>query len=252
MKGVILAGGIGTRLFPLTKTINKHLLPVGPEPMIYNAVRNMAACGVLEVLGVTSSAHMGDIVNNLGSGRDFGVDFSYKVQDQPRGIADALRLARSFAGWDNLFVLLGDNIFEEPPVYFLENYRNTQGCAGARVLLVEVEDPNRFGVAALDERKVVEIREKAEYPPTSYAVVGAYLYDSGLWEILEGLEPSARGEYEITDVNNLYARRNLLEYDFVRGRWMDTGTFESYFLANRLFSAGFRARGEEVPRQGAD
>lgn len=238
MKGIILAGGRGTRLYPLTKTINKHLLPVGPEPMIYNAVRNMAACGVKEILVVTSSAHMGDIVNNLGSGADFGVDFSYKVQDEPRGIADALRMARAFAGPENVFVLLGDNIFDTPPAYFLENYRKAQGCAGARVLLVEVDDPSRFGVAALDEMKVVEIREKPENPPTPYAVVGAYLYDSSLWEILENLGPSARGEYEITDVNNIYAGRNLLEYDFVRGLWMDTGTLESYFLANRLFSTG--------------
>jgi len=251
VKGVILAGGRGTRLYPLTKTINKHLLPVGPEPMIYNAVRNMAACGVSEILVVTSSAHMGDIVNNLGSGREFGVDFSYKVQDEPRGIADALRLARVFAGPDNVFVLLGDNIFEIPPRHFLENYRKIQGCRGARVLLVEVEDPTRFGVAALDEMKVVGILEKPECPPTPYAVVGAYLYDSSLWEILEGLEPSPRGEYEITDVNNAYADRDLLEYDFVRGRWMDTGTLESYFLANAMFSGNPGAWGPEPSQEGA-
>jgi glucose-1-phosphate thymidylyltransferase len=234
MKGIILAGGKGTRLFPLTKAVNKHLLPVGPEPMIYNPVRNMAACGIRDVLIVTSSSHIGDIVNLLGSGKEFGVRFVYTVQDDARGIADALALGRSFAGSDNVFVLLGDNYFDTPPAYFLSHYRRRQRGVGARVMLVEVASPSEFGIAALDETKVVEIQEKPHTPKSNYAVVGAYLYDRHLWDILDRIRPSKRGEYEITSVNNAYIRRGELEYDFVKGMWMDTGTFESYFVANQF------------------
>jgi glucose-1-phosphate thymidylyltransferase len=234
MKGIILAGGKGTRLHPLTRHTNKHLLPVGPEPMIYNPVRNMVACGVREILVVTSSRHMGDIVTSLGSGEEFGADFTYKVQEEARGIADALRLGRRFAGEESVFVLLGDNIFDTPLAHFTANYREQQKERGARVMLVKVNDPTGFGVAALDETKVVEIQEKPEKPKSNYAVVGAYLYDSQVWEIIESLSPSKRGEYEITDVNNAYIARGELSYDFVRGMWMDTGTFESYHRANEI------------------
>jgi len=232
LKGVILAGGKGTRLHPLTKTLNKHLLPVGREPMIHNPIRNMVACGVREVLVVTSSSHMGDIVNLLGGGREFGLDLTYKVQDEALGIADALRLAEGFAGADNVLVLLGDNVFENPVDFFVRNYLDGQGGRGARVMLCEVAEPSQFGVAALDEKKVVEIQEKPDRPKSPYAVVGAYLYDPRVWDVIRGLSKSARGEYEITAVNNEYIRLGELEYDFVRGRWMDTGTFESYAIAN--------------------
>lgn len=234
MKGIILAGGKGTRLYPLTKHINKHLLPVGPEPMIFNPVKNLVECGVEEILVVTSSRHMGDIVTNLGSGCDFGADFTYKVQEEAEGIADALRLGRQFAGSSPVFVLLGDNIFEEPLTHFVKNFRERQNCRGARVMLVEVDDPSSFGVAALDEKKVIEIQEKPQKPRSNYAVVGAYLYDSKVWSIIDGLRPSERGEYEITDVNNVYIEKGELEYDFVSGLWMDTGTFESYQKANEI------------------
>lgn len=235
MKGVILAGGKGTRLYPLTKTANKHLLPVGKEPMIFNSVKNMQACGIKQILVVTSSDHMGDIVNTLGSGQEFGVDFTYKVQNEPKGIADALWLARNFVGNESVFVLLGDNVFENPVDYFVENYVGKQEEQGARILLVEVADPVSFGIAALDEKKVVEIQEKPEKPKSCYAVVGAYLYDKNVWGFIENMVPSSRGEYEITDVNNFYIKENSLEYDFVQGKWMDTGTFESYFKANEIF-----------------
>jgi glucose-1-phosphate thymidylyltransferase len=234
MKGIILAGGKGTRLYPLTKAINKHLLPVGHEPMIYNPIRNMVACGIENILVVTSSIHMGDIVTLLGSGKEFRADFTYKVQDDALGIADALRLGESFANSGNVFVILGDNYFTQPPRYFVSNYRKRQNDRGARVMLVKVSRPSEFGIAALDETKVVEIQEKPQKPKSSYAVVGAYLYDSCLWEILGSVKPSRRGEYEITAVNNAYIRKGKMEYDFVRGEWMDTGTFESYFQANRL------------------
>jgi glucose-1-phosphate thymidylyltransferase len=202
--------------------------------MIYNPVKNMVACGVCEILVVTSSRHMGDIVASLGSGEEFGADFTYKVQEEARGIADALRLGRRFAGDESVFVLLGDNIFDSPLTHFTANYRELQKELGARVMLVEVDDPTSFGVAALDEKKVVEIQEKPEKPKSNYAVVGAYLYDSQVWEIIEHLRPSKRGEYEITDVNNAYISKAELEYDFVRGMWMDTGTFESYHRANEI------------------
>lgn len=234
MKGIILAGGKGTRLHPLTRHTNKHLLPVGTEPMIYNPVKNLVACGIIEILVVTSSQHMGDIVTTLGSGDEFGADFTYKVQEEAKGIADALRLGRRFAGDEPVFVLLGDNIFDRPLTHFTENYRMLQKEKGARVMLVEVDDPTSFGVAALDEKKVVEIQEKPEKPKSNYAVVGAYLYDNRVWDVIEKLKPSQRGEYEITDVNNAYIARGELEYDFVKGMWMDTGTFESYHRANEI------------------
>ncbi len=237
MKGIILAGGKGTRLYPLTRHTNKHLLPVGPEPMIYNPVKNLVACGVREILVVTSSLHMGDIVTSLGSGEEFGADFTYKVQEEARGIADALRLGRRFAGDESVFVLLGDNIFDTPLVRFVDNFRTEQKEQGARVMLVKVENPSDFGVAALDEKKVVEIQEKPEHPKSDYAVVGAYLYDTRVWSVIDGLKPSKRGEYEITDVNSAYIEQGALQYDFVQGMWMDTGTFESYHRANELLFA---------------
>ena len=241
MKGIILAGGKGTRLYPLTRHTNKHLLPVGPEPMIYNPVKNLVACGVREILIVTSSRHMGDIVTTLGSGEEFNADFTYKVQDEAKGIADALRLGKGFAGEDSVFVLLGDNIFEQPLIHFVDNYRTEQGEIGARVMLVKADNPSSFGIAALDEKKVLEIQEKPEKPTSNYAVVGAYLYDRHVWEIIEGLRPSRREEYEITDVNNAYIARGELEYDFVRGMWMDTGTFESYHRANEILFSRMKA-----------
>lgn len=242
MKGIILAGGKGTRLHPLTKHTNKHLLPVGPEPMIYNPVKNLIACDIREILVVTSSRHMGDIVTSLGSGEEFGADFTYKVQEEARGIADALRLGRRFAGDDAILVLLGDNIFDRPLIHFVQNFQMLQGEHGARVMLVKVDNPSEFGVAALDEKNVVEIQEKPEKPKSNYAVVGAYLYDSQVWEIIESLHPSKRGEYEITDVNSAYIAKGELQYDFVEGIWMDTGTFESYHRANELMFSSFLER----------
>lgn len=235
MKGVILAGGKGTRLYPLTKTLNKHLLPIGTEPMIYNPLRNMKACGVDEVRVVTSSEHMGQIVSCLGSGSEFGLDLSYSVQDEARGIADALRRAESFVGRESVLVLLGDNMFENPVDYFVDHFRTEQNERGARVILTQVDEPVHFGIAALDERNIIEIQEKPEHPKSNFAVVGAYIYDSRVFDFIRGSRPSARGEYEITTINNSYIELGELRYDFVRGRWMDTGTFESYHEANRLF-----------------
>jgi len=233
MKGIIIAGGRGTRLYPMTKATNKHLLPVGREPMIYHAVHRLEEAGIKEILVVTSTEHMGDIVRCLGSGTDLGVDFTYKVQEKPLGIAHALSLAENFAGEEKICVMLGDNIFAGSIAYIVENYRHQE--KGARVVLRKVGDPERFGVAALDEKQVIEIEEKPAHPKSDYAVIGLYFYDSKVFDIIRGLDYSARGELEITSVNNAYIQRGELEYDIFEGAWMDTGTPESLFEANRLF-----------------
>ena len=232
MKGIILAGGKGTRLYPLTKATNKHLLPVGKEPMIFHPIRQLVSAGLKEILVITSTDHMGDIVKVLGSGKDFGCVFTFKVQEEPKGIANALSLAENFAGDDDIVVFLGDNIFEYSIKSYVENFKCQK--KGARVLLKKVSDPNRYGIAAMDEEHIFEIEEKPTLPKTNYAVVGVYMYDSKVFEILENIKPSDRGEYEITSVNNEYIKRNNLKYDIVNGKWMDTGTFESYLRANEI------------------
>ncbi|MCB9737783.1 MAG: NTP transferase domain-containing protein [Deltaproteobacteria bacterium] len=232
MKGVILAGGHGTRLFPLTKATNKHLLPVGREPMLYHPIRQMVGAGISEILVVTSTDHMGDVVRCLGSGVDFGCRLSYRVQESASGIAHALALAESFAGGSPICVILGDNVFECAIEPYVAAFRG-QG-KGARVLLKEVGDPERYGVAALDEHQVIEIEEKPKNPKSHFAVVGLYLYDARVFDIIRGVEPSARGEYEITSVNNAYIATLELRYDICKGRWTDAGTFDSLAEANRI------------------
>lgn len=242
MKGIILAGGRGTRLFPLTKVTNKHLLPVGREPMIFHPVRQMVHAGVTDILVVTSTEHMGEVVQLLGSGRDFECAFTYRVQEEASGIAHALALGEDFAGASPILVLLGDNIFTHSILPFTAHFLDQGG--GARVLLKAVGKPQRYGVAALDEHQVIEIEEKPSQPKTPYAVVGAYCYDSQVWKIIAGLEPSLRGEYEITAVNNEYIRRRALHYDIVEGDWTDAGTFESLSEANAMMLAcGNRIQG---------
>lgn len=232
MKGVILAGGHGTRLFPLTKATNKHLLPVGREPMLYHPIRQMVGAGIDEILVVTSTDHMGDVVRCLGSGVEFGCRLSYRVQETAGGIAHALQLAESFAGGSPICVILGDNVFEYAIAPYVDAFRAQ--ASGARVLLKEVGDPERYGVAALDEHQVIEIEEKPTNPKSHFAVVGLYLYDGRVFDIIRGVEPSARGEYEITSVNNAYIAAGELRYDICKGRWTDAGTFDSLGEANRI------------------
>ncbi len=232
IKGVILAGGRGTRLFPLTKVTNKHLLPVGKEPMIYHPVKQLVGTGIKEILAVTSTDHMGDVVNLLGSGKDFGCEFTYRVQEEALGIAHALALAENFAAGQRVAVLLADNIFERSIKPYVERFKKQE--KGARVLLKSVNDPKRFGIAALDESHVLSIEEKPKQPKSDYAVVGAYFYDSQLFDIIKGISLSERGEYEITSVNNEYIRLGQLEYDIVQGGWTDAGTFESWIEANEM------------------
>jgi glucose-1-phosphate thymidylyltransferase len=232
MKGVILAGGKGTRLYPLTKATNKHLLPVGREPMIYHPIRHMVACGITDILVVTSVDHMGEMVNCLGSGSELGCGLTYRVQDGPLGIANALALAEGFAAGGKICVFLGDNVFQESIAPIVARFRQQE--TGARVVLKSVHDPQRYGVAALDEQHIVEIEEKPQRPKTSFAVVGLYLYDGQVFDIIRGIAPSARGEYEITSVNNVYIERRQLQYDIYAGEWTDAGTFESLQEANKL------------------
>ncbi len=225
MKGVILAGGTGSRLLPLTKVTNKHLLPVGDKPMIYYPIERLVGAGIEELLIVTGVEHMGDVVGLLGSGRDFDCRFTYKVQDEAGGIAQALGLAENFAGGDRIAVILGDNIFEDALKADAEQFANQ--ASGARILLKEVPDPQRFGVAEVTGGRVVGIEEKPASPKSAMAVTGVYFYDADVFEIVRTLEPSGRGELEITDVNNAYVARGDLTFGVLDGWWSDAGTFES-------------------------
>jgi len=232
LKGIVLAGGTGSRLMPLTKVTNKHLLPVGEKPMIFYPIEKLTSVGVEEILIVTGVEHMGDVVNLLGSGKDFGCRFTYKVQDEAGGIAQALALAENFANSEPLCVILGDNIFQSSLTGCAQKYLK-QGN-GARLLLKEVSDPTRFGVAETEGNKVLRIVEKPAEPKSNRAVTGVYFYDASVFDIIRTLKPSARGEFEITDVNNAYIAKNQLECDVMQGWWTDAGTHESLKRANRL------------------
>jgi glucose-1-phosphate thymidylyltransferase len=234
LRGVVLAGGTGSRLFPLTKVTNKHLLPVGREPMIFHPVKKLIEAGIREILIVTGTDHMGDVVGLLGSGKDFGCEFTYRVQDEAGGIAQALGLARRFGRGGRLAVILGDNIFERSIAPFADAYRSQK--TGAKILLQEVDDPGRYGVAVTEGNRVVKIVEKPKQPPSRLAVTGIYFYDQSVYEIIDALRPSGRGELEITDVNNAYIGRGDLSFDVLPGWWTDAGTFESLKHANDLLA----------------
>lgn len=236
MKGVILAGGTGSRLLPLTKVTNKHLLPVGDKPMIYYPIERLVGAGIEELLIVTGVEHMGDVVGLLGSGRDFGCRFTYKVQDEAGGIAQALGLAENFAGGDRLAVVLGDNIFQDELKADAERF--ARQSSGARILLKEVPDPQRFGVAEVRDGRVIGIEEKPTAPTSSFAVTGIYFYDADVFEIVRTLEPSGRGELEISDVNNAYVERGDLTFGMLEGWWSDAGTFESLARVQTLVRQG--------------
>jgi len=232
MKGVILAGGTGSRLLPLTKVTNKHLLPVGDKPMIYYPIERLVGAGIEELLIVTGVEHMGDVVGLLGSGRDFGCRFTYKVQDEAGGIAQALGLAENFAGGGRLAVILGDNIFEDQLKTDAERFGSQ--ASGARILLKEVPDPQRFGVADVADGRVIGIEEKPSSPKSALAVTGVYFYDAEVFDIVRSLKPSGRGELEITDVNNAYIARGDLSFGVLDGWWSDAGTFESLARVQEL------------------
>lgn len=233
MKGIILAGGLGTRLHPLTKVTNKHLLPVFDKPMIYYPIQALINAGIRDILIVTGGNNAGDFLKLLGNGSDFGLEhINYTYQVGEGGIAEALGLAKYFAGDDRICVVLGDNIIETNFIAAARAFEKQE--SGARILLKEVPDPERFGVPVLEGQRVVKIEEKPADPKSNYAVTGIYMYDNSVFDIISTLKPSDRGELEITDVNNAYIERGDLEWDVLEGWWTDAGTFESLIRANSL------------------
>ncbi len=234
LKGIILAGGTASRLYPLTRVTNKHLLPVGRVPMIYWPIARLLEAEIRDILVVTSRDHMGDIVNLLGSGTELSCAFTYHVQDEAGGIAQALGLAEGFVGQDGCAVILGDNVYTDSVAGSIREF--AADPSGARILLKEVKDPERYGVAELaaDGQAVVGIEEKPASPKSNWVVTGIYLYDSNVFDVIRSLEPSARGELEITDVNNHYIRSSKMKWGEVPGEWTDAGTFSSLLYANNL------------------
>ncbi|MBV8067482.1 MAG: NTP transferase domain-containing protein [Candidatus Eremiobacteraeota bacterium] len=233
MKGVVLAGGLGARLRPLTKVTNKHLLPVYDRPMVYYPLETLARAGIREVMLVTGGNSAGDFLRLLGNGADVGLEnIYYAYQEGERGIADALRLCEHFAAGDRIVVILGDNVIEDDIAPYVRRFQEQP--SGARILLKEVEDPQRFGVPVIIGDRIVEIEEKPARPQSSYAVVGAYMFDARVFSYIAGLAPSQRGEFEIVDVHNRYIRDGDLYYDVLKGAWSDAGTFESLFRAGEL------------------
>ena len=233
MKGVVLAGGTGSRLNPLTRVTNKHLLPVYDKPMVYYPIQTLVNAGIQEILLVTGGKNAGDFLRLLGNGRDFGLKhINYTYQEGEGGIAEALGLAEHFADGEQVCVVLGDNIIETNVQHAVENFKKQN--VGARIILKEVEDADRFGVAEIQGDSVVSIEEKPRRPKSNYAVIGIYLYDPTVFEKIRRLKPSGRGELEITDVNNFYIEEGTLSYEILDGWWTDAGTFESLLRANKL------------------
>jgi glucose-1-phosphate thymidylyltransferase len=244
MRGIILAGGNGTRLMPLTTVVNKHLLPVGKKPMIFYPIEKLVSAGITDILIVTGTEHMGSIVQTLGSGKTFGCTFTYKVQDEAGGIAQALGLARGFCHGEPMCVLLGDNIFEDDLAIWANEFNKQRD--GARIILKLVSNLSRYGIAVTDKNK--KIREIVEKPDATelnrlhdnkeydgcFAVTGIYFYDHQVFDIIDTLEPSGRGELEITDVNNAYLNREELQYSIMEKGWTDAGTHYSLWFANQM------------------
>ena len=235
MKGVVLAGGTGSRLFPLTRVTNKHLLPVGRYPMIYHPLLRLRRAGVTDIVLVTSPEHMGDVVNLLGSGSRLGIDLTYRVQDKPGGIAQALGLCENFVGDDPFVVVLGDNILGEDLTPHVAAFQAQMASGGgARVLLKEVHDPERYGVPELQGDRIVRVIEKPAVPPSSFSVIGIYFYGPEVFDYIRSLSPSQRGELEISDVSNRYAEQGSLTFGVLDSWWGDAGTFEGLEEANKL------------------
>ena len=227
IRGIILAGGTGSRLGNLTRVTNKHLLPVYNEPMIYYPLRTLIMANIKEIMIVAGRGFAGDFLELLGSGEEFGVNLSYTVQESPSGIAGALALCERFAGNDNIAVILGDNVYENK--FDFSDFRE-----GARVYLKEVPDPERFGVANINNNRLISIEEKPKIPPSNLVVTGLYLYDNNVFDTISCLRPSARGELEITDVNNSYIKDRKIGHEIIEGFWSDAGTFSSLFKASEF------------------
>jgi glucose-1-phosphate thymidylyltransferase len=241
MKGIILAGGLGSRLRPLTKVTNKHLLPVYDRPMIYYPLETLCKAGISQIMIVTGGNSAGDFLRLLGNGRDFGLQhLNYTYQEGEGGIADALRLCEHFAEGERICVILGDNIIEDDIAPYAQAFEAQP--SGARVLLKEVPDPERFGVPEIVGDRIVRIEEKPKVPKSRYAVTGVYFYDERVFQFIHGLKPSARNELEITDVNNAYIASGDLHYDVLSGWWTDAGQFESLHVAANLVAAKRQAQ----------
>lgn len=242
MKGVILAGGLGKRLYPLTKITNKHLLPIYSKPMIFYPIETLVGAGIKDILIVTGGNHAGEFLRLLGNGHQFGLKhINYTYQEGEGGIAQALGLAEHFAAGDRIAVILGDNIIEKGINKAAANF--SKQPRGARILIKKVPDPERFGVVEIKNKRIISIKEKPRKPKSGYIVTGVYLYDNNVFDIIKTLRPSARGELEITDVNNAYLRRNELEYEVLNGWWTDSGTFDSLLKANNLIAKKIASSG---------
>ena len=247
MKGIVLAGGTGSRLYPLTKITNKHLLPIYDKPMIYYPIQTLVDAGIKNILLVTGGRNSGDFLRLLANGKEFGLaHLNYTYQEGEGGIADALALAEHFADGDKICVILGDNIIEKSIRSAVEDFERQE--SGARILLKEVVDAERFGVAELEGDRIVGIEEKPSRPKSNYAVTGIYLFDGSVFEKVRKLVPSRRGELEITDVNNAYIREGTMTYSYLDGWWTDAGTFESLLRATNLVaeSRGLRYEDRQV------
>lgn len=239
MKGIILAGGSGTRLRPLTQVTSKQLLPIYNKPMIYYPLETLLKAGIEDILVIVAPDHAGDFLKLLGSGKDFGCNFTYEIQDKPEGLAQAFIIGENFIGDDSVTLILGDNLYEDDFSDAIQSFKS-----GGRIFIKEVSDPERFGVAEFDsENKVISIEEKPKTPKSNYAVTGMYIYDNTVVQKARTLQPSARGELEITDLNNVYLNEGSLDVAFVDGKWLDTGTFES------LHEAIVFARDRELAKQ---
>lgn len=244
MKGVVLAGGTGSRLFPLTKITNKHLLPIYDKPMIYYPIETLAQAGIHEILVVTGGRNSGDFLRLLGNGKQFGAHLNYTYQEGEGGIAEALGLAEHFAHGDRIAVVLGDNLLELSIKAAVDAFLAQK--EGARILLKEVHDAERFGVAELNGDRIVGIEEKPSKPKSNYAVTGIYMYDASVFEKIKILKPSGRGELEITDVNNAYIQEGTLSYSVLEGWWTDAGTFESLLRAANLVADSEKTKQDDT------
>lgn len=245
MKGVVLAGGLGSRLFPLTKITNKHLLPIYDQPMIYYPIRTLINAGIDDIMIVTGGNYAGHFLQLLGNGKDFGLKhLNYTYQQGEGGIADALSLVEHFADDEPICVVLGDNIIEGNVVQAAEDFRRQE--KGAKILLKEVHDPQRFGVPEIDGEKVLQIEEKPKNPKSNFAVIGIYFFDNSVFEIIKTLKPSERGELEITDVNNHYINRGEMTWSKLDGWWTDAGTFESLRHASNLVAESGANKPESI------
>ncbi len=239
MKGIILAGGQGTRLRPLTRVTSKQLLPIYNKPMIYYPLETLLQAGIEDILIIVAPDHAGDFLKLLGSGKEFGCDFTYEIQDEPGGLAQAFLIGEDFIGDDDVSLILGDNLFEDDFSQAIQGFES-----GGRVFAKQVPDPERFGVVEFNEsQQAISIEEKPEKPKSNYAVTGLYIYDSTVVDKAKALSPSPRGELEITDLNNLYLQEGNLDVAFVEGKWLDTGTFESLHEAIQF------ARDRELRKQ---